>query len=80
MNEELKTYLDKKFDSVTNDISELSNNITEVSVSLGQLANHMEERFTAVDARFDELVPTVSLVENHDKRIKFLEDRLPKLA
>jgi len=77
MDKDLKSYLDKEFASLHQEMTEIS----------GAIVDHMEKRFEQVDARFeqidvrfDELTPTLSKVGNHENRIKYLEDKLPKLA
>jgi hypothetical protein len=47
---------------------------------LGEVIQSIQALATHIDERFDELTPITSRVENHEKRIVFLEDKLPKLA
>ena len=92
--EERFTKVDEQFASVRGDItrlesqmatkddlvaleSRLSKDISDVAESVGALATHMDERFNEITEKLDPLPHQVS---NHDNRIKFLEDRLPKLA
>jgi hypothetical protein len=55
------------------DQTRLSHDIAEVAESVGALASH-------IDKRFDEIQPVLDRVENHDRRLRFVEDRVTELA
>ena len=81
MNEELKTYLDARFAKVTTDITSLS---TQMSENTGDIVTLVDKRFDTVESRLEILeektTPLTNQVSGHEKRIKFLEDRLPKFS
>jgi DNA repair ATPase RecN len=83
MNDELKTYLEGMEKRLTTqmvtkaDVLALESRIDEKLVDLGQSIHAVA---THIDERIDELTPILAKVENHDTRVKYLEDRLPKLA
>jgi len=88
MNDDMRKYFDTQFSTLKND---LSVEIGEVSQSVSLLATHMDKRFAHMDKRFADMDKRFDAVDenltilnrdtqNQDKRIKFIENRLPKLA
>ena len=65
--------VDKRFDAVDKRFDAVDKHFEDV-----------DKRFDAVDKRFDDieekLDPMVNQVSGHEKRVKFLEDRLPRLT
>jgi len=88
MNEDLRKYFDAQFSTLKTD---LSTEIGEVSESVKLLANHVDKRFDAAEKRFDTIETRLDSIDenltllnrnthNHEKRIAFIEESLPKLA
>jgi hypothetical protein len=81
MDNETKKYLEERFSRLVtkNDLAVLESRMA-TKEDLGEVIQSIQALATHIDERFDELTPVTSRVENHEKRISFLEDKLPKLA
>jgi hypothetical protein len=77
MNDELKTYLDEQFAAVRKDTAQT---FAIVETSMADLGESISALATHIDERFDESQPALNKYEGHEKRIQYLEERLPKLA
>jgi chaperonin cofactor prefoldin len=85
MEKELKTYLEGMEERLTTVVkSEVQAAETRTDAKLDALTSTMNDVVGLVEKRFDSLdehlAPLTNQVSGHEKRLKFLEDRLPKLA
>jgi len=69
--------LHTQFSELKNEIDSTRKSINEVSESVNLLATHADKRFDTID---DNLTALNHSTHNHEKRIAFLEETLPKLA
>lgn len=88
MDKEMRKYFDAQFLSLKSD---LSKEIGEASHSVKLLATHIDKRFDVIDERFNAIDKRLEAIDdnlsslnrnthNHEKRLSFLEESLPKLA
>ena len=70
MNDELKVYLEGMEKRI---VTHVDAGHTDLGESITSLATHMDERF-------DEIQPILNKVEGHETRLRYLEEKLPKLA
>ncbi|MBX4189101.1 hypothetical protein KW785_00715 [Candidatus Parcubacteria bacterium] len=88
MDQNTKKYLDEQFAKMAskddlvvlrsematkNDLADVHNQIVEVHSTMQALATH-------IDQRFDEIMPAIERIEDYDRRLAYLEDRLPRTA
>jgi len=83
MNKELETYLDKQFEWITtkNNLSkfDIEDVLTKLSNEIFELSDSINKLAKLTDKNFERLI-ILHILKNHEKRIKFLEEHLPKIA
>lgn len=80
MDQETRKYLDEKFSGIDKRFDTVEKRFEGLESDVADLGSAITALATHIDERFDEIVPVVAQVSNHESRIKFLENKLPKLA
>lgn len=80
MNEELKTVLEGMEKRLDTRLTAIDGRFDGVESSIADLGESLSALATHIDKRFDEIQPILNKVESHETRLRYLEDKLPKLA
>ncbi|MDB5254300.1 MAG: hypothetical protein JWL80_366 [Parcubacteria group bacterium] len=89
MNKELKIYLESRFNALATkedfarletDIAHLKRDMADNTEAIGSLAEYVINFQHNVEKRFDELIPYLRMVDQHEMYIRYLQEPPPKLA